>query len=271
MSDPFAVPVRDCMSPGLVSVRPTTPLTEVLRTLERRNVSCVAVTDDGDEPLGVVSSTDLARVAKFDPSIAGMPMQLPSTHTARDLMRSPLITVDENDTVHAAADRMIRSRIHRVFVTAAGKVVGVLSTRDVMRTVLAARLTTPLSTVMTVPVETVGLGESIETALAQLDKSDVRGLVVVDGKKPVGVFTQSEAIKARALPRELRTQPVERAMSYETLCLDSSTPLYRVAGHAIAMQVRRILVTEDGALVGVVTGYDLARVATLQTGAGSQP
>ena len=165
MSDPFAAPVRDSMSSGLVSVRPTTPLTEVLRTLERHNVSCVAVTADGGEPLGVVSTTDLARVAKFDPSIAAMPLQLPSSHTARDLMRAPLITVDEDDSVHAAADRMIRNRIHRVFVTARGKVVGVLSTRDVMRAVLAARLTTPLSTVMTTPVETVDLGESIEAAL----------------------------------------------------------------------------------------------------------
>ena len=35
--------------------------------------------------------------------------------------------------------------------------------------------------------------------------------------------------------------PVERVMSYETICLDVRTPLYRVAGHAMQMRVRRIL------------------------------
>ena len=126
--------------------------------------------------------------------------------------------------------------------------------------VLARRIEMPLRDVMAKPVETISLGDSIEDAVVKLDETNTRGLVVVDGTYPVGVFTQLEAIRARALSPELRRIPVEEIMSYETITLDVSTPLYRAAGHAIATRVRRILVVESRSLVGIVTGYDLAQI-----------
>ena len=88
----------------------------------------------------------------------------------------------------------------------------------------------------------------------------LRGLVVLDGTFPVGIFTQLEAIRARSLSPELRRNPVEEMMSYEAVTLDASTPLYRAAAQTIATRVRRILVVEGRSLVGVVSGYDLARI-----------
>ena len=88
----------------------------------------------------------------------------------------------------------------------------------------------------------------------------MRGLVVVDGKAPVGLFSQLEAIRARALPPPLRQRPVEEIMSYETMSLDVDTPLYRAAGHAVSTRMRRIFVVDGRTLVGIVTGYDLAHV-----------
>jgi signal-transduction protein with cAMP-binding, CBS, and nucleotidyltransferase domain len=56
--------------------------------------------------------------------------------------------------------------------------------------------------------------------------------------------------------------PVERVMSYETICLDVSTPAYRVAGHALQMRVRRILAVHARELRGIASSFDLARVLT---------
>lgn len=52
-------------------------------------------------------------------------------------------------------------------------------------------------------------------------------------------------------------------MSYETICLDTSTPLYRVAGHAVQMRVRRILAVHGRELRGIVSGLDLVRIMTM--------
>jgi len=117
--------------------------------------------------------------------------------------------------------------------------------------------------VMTSPVETIEQGETIRTAIERLADADVRGLVVVDGSWPIGVFTHTEAMQARALPSMFLDTPVERVMSYETICLDVSTPVYRVAGHALQMRVRRILGVHARELRGIVSGFDLARVLTM--------
>lgn len=259
MSAPASL-VRDFMTPHVVSVGCETPLDEVMRTLEQRDVSCVLVTD-GDAPAGVVSMTDLLRVSAVGQGEPRFPLRvLPPKLRAKDVMKADLVTADEMDDVGEAASKMLRAKVHRLFVRREGRVVGVFSTRDAMRVVVMRHIAAPLGDVMTTPVHTVEIGAPIEDALAKLDAGDVRGLVVVDGPVPVGLFTQLEAIKARALPVALRSRPVEEVTSYETMTLDAATPLYRAAGHATATRVRRILVTQERALVGIVTGYDLARV-----------
>lgn len=256
--------VREYMTPSVVSVTPGASLGEVLRTINQHNVSSVLVRAEDQTPVGVISVTDLLRVAKQrgdDEEMGKKPLPLmPPGLVASDIVKKQLVTIPASASVGEAAEKMLQHSFHRLFVTEGDRVVGVFSTRDALRVVLLRHIETPLKDVMTSPVATVGIGETIDAALEKLDESNLRGLAVVDIKVPVGIFTQLEAIRARALPARLRARPVEEVMSYETTYLDVSTPLYRAAGHGIATEVRRILVTDQRALVGIVTGYDLAKV-----------
>lgn len=113
-----------------------------------------------------------------------------------------------------AAVKMVAEHIHRVVVTREGKAIAVFSTRDMMQVVLFHHIETPLSEVMVGPAAaTINLGLSIDAAVHHLDQAKTRGLVVVDGDQPVGVFTDADAIKARALPSDLRALPVEQVMN----------------------------------------------------------
>jgi CBS domain-containing protein len=255
------------MSTELVTVGAADPLDDVLRTLLQRNVSCVLV-EHGTKPVGVISMTDLMRISKLMPESDRKPLELvPPTMKARDAMKPEIIAVSGDAPVGEAAAKMLDGHIHRVFVRRGEAVVGVFSTRDAMRVVLLRKVETPVAEVMSAPSETIGIGDSIDEAIAKLEETrrrpgggHVRGLAVLDGKVPVGVFTQLEAIKARSLPANVRSSPVEELMSYEVATLDATTPLYRAAGQAIATNVRHILVTKDRTLAGIVTGYDVARV-----------
>jgi CBS domain-containing protein len=261
MVSPVGV-VSEHMTASVVSVLETTSLDGVLQVLRQKDISCVLVTTSAGEPVGVVSLTDLARVSKLEGgSWHDGPMKiLPPDRTAKDIMKAPLVTVPADADVSVAARTMLEHRVHRVFATRDARVVGVFSTRDALRVVLFRRVDTPLRDVMTTPVETIGVGDVIDDALAKLDETNVRGLVVVDGQAPVGLFTQLEAIRGRALPPELRLRPVEELMSYETMSLEADTPLYRAAGYTISTKMRRICVVDGRKLVGIVTGYDLAYV-----------
>jgi CBS domain-containing protein len=54
--------------------------------------------------------------------------------------------------------------------------------------------------------------------------------------------------------------PIEDVMSYETICLDVSSPIHRAASYMVSMNVRRILVVEHRRLVGIVSCLDLVDV-----------
>lgn len=259
---PFLEPVHEYASPTLVAVRPTATLDAVARLLDEHGISGVAVTDPDGTLRGIVSTKDVLRAVELElHPRSPRPVVRPTQRTVAEVMVTAPVTVDADQPIRRAAQLMVEHHIHRVIVLRRGQAVGVVSTRDVMRAVLRHRVKTPLRDVMRSPVETIDIGKPVELAVAHLADANVRGLVVVDGGRPVGVFTQTEAIQVRALPRDLLSTPVEELMSYEVLCLDAGTPLVHVAGQAVAMNVRRVLAVEDHRLCGIATGFDLARVA----------
>ena len=252
-------PVRDFMSRRVVCANLASPLGDVRRTLDQNDISAVPIVDDEGLLRGIISSKDLLRSARFE--AAASEQGAPATpRIAADLMRAAVLTIDERATVASAAAEMLRHRVHRLIVVRDGLPCGVISTRDAMRAIVLARTPLPLSEVMTRDVRCIDIAMPADEASAQLDDANVRGLIVVDGSWPVGVFTHTEALQALALPPAVRKVPVERVMSYELVCLHVATPLYRVAGQARELRVRRILAVEDRCVRGIAAGFDILRV-----------
>lgn len=249
MTTAFLAPVRTLMSGELVSVGPTATVAEITALLEKRDISAVPVVEPNGALRGIVSMADILRASS----------DAAATPIAIHVLRTPVITVSADAPLKEAAQKMAEHRIHRLIVCEGERAIGVLSTRDAMKAIVEARVLAPVRDVTTTPVEALDVGETVDAALAKLERANVRGLVVVDEEWPVGVFTQLEALRARALPASLRGGPVENVMSYETICMDAATPLYRVASQARALRVRRILVVDHKRLYGIASGFDLVK------------
>jgi predicted transcriptional regulator len=261
METRWTAPVRDFMSRTLIAVRPDAPLRDVQRTFEEDDISAVPIIDEGGTLRGILSTKDLLRAARLEMSLPEDVLRIsPPAQTASELMKTRVFTVEERAPIGTAGEQMLRHRVHRLVVLREGKPCAVVSTRDAMRAIVAERVKTPLADVMTRELEVIDLGEPIDSAVERLDDANVRGLIVVDGRWPVGVFTETEAMRARALPRSMRQIPVERIMSYEIVCLRVSTPIDWVANYARQLRVRRILAVEDRSLAGVATGFDILRI-----------
>lgn len=254
----FLLPVADYMSSPVSSVSVSTDLTDAERVLAERNVSSLAVLDHEGRMAGVISRTDLLRVGRLRSSMGndGTLLTLPRMQV-RERMVTEVVAVDPETPAAAAAALMVARHIHRVFVVDDGEAIGVFSTRDCMRAVLDERITAPLSSVMSHPVLTVEASEGIARATDLLEEVHVRGLIVVDNEWPVGIFTQGEALSARARDPGLA---VEEVMNAALLCLPETLPLFRAAQFALATRARRILAVEARHMRGVVSGIDFARV-----------
>jgi len=256
---PFDSPAREYMSSPVAALTGGAELLEAERLLDARNVSALAVVGDRGQLVGVLSRTDLIHVGRQRASMASDTalLTLPHLHV-RQRMVSPAVTVSPGTPLRQAAALLCDHRIHRVFVVEEERPVGVLSTRDILRAVADARVDAALRTVMTRPVLTIEASATLAQATDQLERAHLRGLVVVDGDWPIGLFTQREALSSRGADAEL---PVEAVMSLALLCLPESLPLFRAAHFALASRARHILAVEARQMHGIVSGLDFARVA----------
>jgi CBS domain-containing protein len=116
------VKVQELMTPQVVTARPHTPIERVRGLLERNGIGAVPIVDSEDQPVGIVSATDLAADLR-----AGSPISSVMTET--------VYTVPQYDDVSIAARVMRNHSIHRVVVTHEQKVVGMLSSFDLLKLV----------------------------------------------------------------------------------------------------------------------------------------
>jgi acetoin utilization protein AcuB len=114
--------VADLMSESVLTVQPHQSVEHVRKLLDRNNISSVPVVDSDDQPVGVVSVTDLAHDLK-----AGSPIST--------IMTEKVYVVPKYEDVSIAARVMRNHKIHHVVVTHEKKVVGILSAFDLLKLV----------------------------------------------------------------------------------------------------------------------------------------
>ena len=249
----FDIPVTEYMTVSVEALRVGASLPEADARLAGGGFSALPVVDDDGQLRGVVSRTDLLHAAEYTRENV---FRLPN-RSVEELMMSPAVQVDPESKLSSAARLMLKHRVHRVFVAEAGRLEGVVSTRDLMRAVADKRLKSPISEIASGSIVKVTTEDPATLAVDRLDMSNKHGLVVVQGVFPVGIFDQSCALRSRHLPS--RTL-VEDVMNPRILILPPTVPLGRAASQALSMNVRRILIEDDRGVTGIVSGLDFARV-----------
>jgi CBS domain-containing protein len=140
--------VRDVMTRSVLSVRPDTPLKDVARLLIENRISGLPVVDDAGQVVGVVSEGDLLVKEQSKDAFRHRPLarlfgestetrmllSKAEARTAGDAMTSPAITVDAARQVGEAAATMIERKVNRLPVTDDGRLVGIVTRADVIRT-----------------------------------------------------------------------------------------------------------------------------------------
>ena len=143
--------VSEAMSTAVVSVDPQTPFAEIAEIMFRHGFRAVPVLAGDGRLCGVVSEADLmataARPDPLEPARWWRPRHIrhgrvepkAGVTMAGGLMSTDVETVSPRTTIAAAARKMAEHRLSWLpVVDAAGKVVGVLSRRDVLSVFLRA-------------------------------------------------------------------------------------------------------------------------------------
>lgn len=139
---------RDVMTRKVLSISPDTPVRALATFLIDHRISAVPVVGAGGVPLGVVSEGDLLRRVEIGTerkkawwvSILSdaddEAREFVKTHglIAADIMTRGVIAVDPDAELAAVANLLEGKRIKRVFVMANGKIDGVITRSDIVKT-----------------------------------------------------------------------------------------------------------------------------------------
>ena len=117
--------VKDVMSSPVVTLGEDATSNKVAHVMDENELGCVIVTNKAGKPVGILTERDLViRVLAKN--------LMPDAIKAKEIMTSPLVTIEPDVTVSEAARRMSRLNIRRLGVTYKGNLVGLVSSKDII-------------------------------------------------------------------------------------------------------------------------------------------
>ncbi|MGA6922187.1 MAG: CBS domain-containing protein [Nitrososphaeraceae archaeon] len=101
--------VNDFMRKSLITIEESESVQEAANRMKDKNVSSLVVVDEISRPLGLITERDLVRkVCIHDVSTSKL--------IIKEIMSSPLITIDSNSSASEAADMMLRNNVRHLLV-----------------------------------------------------------------------------------------------------------------------------------------------------------
>src|SRR5512138_432633 len=117
--------VRDVMSSPVVTMDEDETANKAAENMDMKDLGAVIVQNKAGKSIGIITERDLViRVVAKDLK--------PNTVKAKEIMTTPLVTIEPEATISDAARRMTRLDIRRLGVTYKGNLVGIISSKDVL-------------------------------------------------------------------------------------------------------------------------------------------
>lgn len=153
------VEVKTVMNPHVIAVRVDLPVRELAAFLSENQITGAPVLDRDGHLVGVVSLADIAESDGEQGALVGEsadprrvvrgwedkanPDEIRQLHVenegplVRDIMTPTVYTIPEDTPVSRVARTMIAGRIHRLFVTQGKRVVGIVTSLDLLKLLCA--------------------------------------------------------------------------------------------------------------------------------------
>ncbi len=125
-----------------------------------------------------------------------------------------LHTVEPEDPVLDAIRKMAEHHVGALLVMRGDSLMGIISERDYARKVILlgrASAETPVWQIMSTPVITVGLSNTVEECMRLVTERRIRHLPVLDGPRVIGMISIGDLVKAVI---EDQQQQIEQLESY---------------------------------------------------------
>jgi CBS domain-containing protein len=181
--------VGDVMSYPLIKICPTFEIREAARTMTNKKGR-----------LGVFVCGKLAGVITASDLIRSMPEAPETSMVVDEFMTREIVSVNEDETVLAAALIMGQQRVGSVIVTCGEKPLGIFTERDLLSTFIARSqsLDIPIGEACSGLMTSAPAGISIHEAARIMAAKHIRRLPIMKKKQIEGIITARDLVEAYA-------------------------------------------------------------------------
>jgi signal-transduction protein with cAMP-binding, CBS, and nucleotidyltransferase domain len=120
------ISIGELMTEKLETINISSSAQEAAKKMRDKNVSSLVVIDKNNKPIGIVTERSLVRKICINDLKS-------SSVLIQDILSSPIITIDSNSPVEAAADVMIQNKVRHLLVVEnndIGRPLGIITPTD---------------------------------------------------------------------------------------------------------------------------------------------
>ena len=191
-------PIRLVMTKNVASVKTSAKISEAIELMKEKNLGGLPVVDDKNSVKAIITERDIANM--FADRTSGIKVA--------NLMSEKVITALSKTTIFEAEKTMTTQGFRRLPIISDGKVVGIITTMDIIRffgsgkvfkylqsgTIIQV-LNTPALAIATKEVSTIEPDADVGQAAKIMHDKNIGAIPVVKNEKLVGMITERDFFK----------------------------------------------------------------------------
>jgi PAS domain S-box-containing protein len=242
--------VKDVMSEDVITIPPDETAASAAKVMSANNISCIVVVDNGTV-VGIATERDfLARISAKDTDLSGT--------AVAEIMSRPVESAPPDLSILDASAMMEARHIKRLPILAGKRLVGIVTQTDLTRALTSYFVWKDVSEIMSRDVATIQARATVEEAAEIMHSHSLSCIVALNGNRVRGVLTERDLLKKVIVPqKDAGSIQVEEVMSCPVITIHPDYSIFGAFKTMDKMHVRRLVVTEDERLCGIVTQTDI--------------
>lgn len=240
--------VRDFMSKHVQTIPHTLTVGEAIEKMAEKNVGSLVVMS-GKDPIGILSERDL--VSRLMAKGKTAENTLVSEVVAGEIVKfTPIQSIKD-------AAKTMNSRKNRFLVFDGDHLVGIVTATDIVRAINEMSYSFNIGKTVMKSVYTMREETSLKQAVEVMSQLRVGSLIIMRNDEPDGIFTEWDLVRNVLVPHLDLNQPVGGQASRPLITAEEGIDGRVAANIMIANNIKRLPLTRDGVIVGIVTARDL--------------
>jgi CBS domain-containing protein len=256
--------IKQIMTQEVVTITPENTLYEAARIMGEKHIGSLIVMKY-DTPVGIITERDLLSEVvgrgidlEKDWLVGGVTIK---EEKVEEIMSYPLTTISLTSSIKEAAQMMIEKKIRRLAVRESGKVVGIITASDLIRSLPEVPETMhvwfEVDYFMSKRVITVDEETPVDSVAKIMGEKSIGSVIITSHGEPIGIFTERDLLtKFLAEDRSLKIE-VGKACSSPLITAPMGISVHDAAFIMTSKHIRRLPITREGELVGILSARDL--------------